>query len=294
MPAIPGSTTIGFIGLGVMGRSMAGHLLRAGYELHIHNRTKSKCDELISAGAIWHAGVAELSPLCDVIITIVGFPADVEGLYLGNDGIIDNAKPGAVLIDMTTSEPKLSVEIHNKAKQRNIASIDAPVSGGDVGAREARLSIMVGGDESAYHEVLPLFEIMGKTIVLQGPAGSGQHCKACNQISIAAGMLGVCEAVAYAGRSGLDPSTVLESISGGAAGSWSLSNLAPRMIADNFDPGFYVKHFIKDMQIAAESSRDLGLDTPGLALALSMYRKLAELGGEDDGTQALFKLYNKE
>lgn len=294
MPATPGNTIVGFIGLGVMGRSMAGHLLKAGYELHIHNRTKSKGDELVADGAVWHGSVSELSALCDVIITIVGFPSDVDALYFGADGIIENAKAGAVLVDMTTSDPKLSVEIYKRASERNIAATDAPVSGGDVGAREARLSIMVGGEQSAYEDVLPLFEIMGKTVVRQGPAGSGQHCKACNQISIAAGMLGVCEAVAYAERSGLDPATVLESISGGAAGSWSLSNLAPRMIAGNFDPGFFVKHFIKDMQIAADSSNDLGFETPGLALALSMYKKLASRGGGDDGTQALFKLYRKD
>ena len=294
MPATPGSTKVGFIGLGVMGKSMAGHLLNAGYELRVYNRTKSKADELVAAGATWHDNIAGLAAACDVVITIVGFPTDVEGVYFGPAGIIENAKKGSILVDMTTSNPALAVDIYNKAGLRNVAAIDAPVSGGDVGAREARLSIMVGGDESAYKEVLPLFEIMGKTIVRQGPAGSGQHCKACNQISIAAGMLGICEAIAYAGKSGLDPTTVLESISGGAAGSWSLSNLAPRMIAGNFDPGFFVKHFIKDMQIAADSSKNLDLEAPGLDLALSMYKKLADLGCGDDGTQALYKLYSKE
>lgn len=288
------STKIGFIGLGVMGKSMAGHLQKAGYELHVFNRTKSKADELIRNGAIWEESIAGLAAVCDVIISIVGFPPDVREVYLGSNGIVENASGGTYIIDMTTSSPELAVEIYEQAKSRGIAAIDAPVSGGDVGAKEARLSIMVGGDREAFDEVKPLFEIMGKTIVLQGPAGSGQHCKAVNQISIAAGMLGVCEAIAYAKQSGLDPTTVLESISGGAAGSWSLSNLAPRMIADNFDPGFYVKHFIKDMRIAAESSANLGLETPGLDLALSMYQKLAEGGGENFGTQALYKLYSKE
>ena len=287
------NTKIGFAGIGVMGKSMAGHLLAAGYELHVFNRTKSKADEIVAKGAVWEDSVKSLASACSVIITIVGFPADVEEVYLGDSGIILNAQPGSYLIDMTTSRPDLAVEIYDKAKQRGITALDAPVSGGDTGAREARLSIMVGGDSDAFDTVLPLFELMGKNIVLQGPAGSGQHCKACNQISIASGMLGVCEAIAYAKQSGLDPETVLKCIEGGAAGSWSLSNLGPRIIAGNFDPGFYVKHFIKDMRIASGSADGLRLDTPGLDVALSMYEKLAEKGGEDFGTQALYKMYEK-
>jgi 3-hydroxyisobutyrate dehydrogenase len=200
-------------------------------------------------------------------------------------------KPGTVLVDMTTSRPDLAIRIAEEARKKNAHALDAPVSGGDKGAREATLSIMVGGDQAAFDRVLPLLQAMGKNVVYQGPAGSGQHCKMCNQITIAATMMGVCEALAYAQKAGLNPETVLQSISSGAAGSWSLANLAPRILAGNFDPGFYVKHFIKDMAIAAESADEMALDTPGLDLALSLYRRLAEQGGGDFGTQALFKLY---
>jgi 3-hydroxyisobutyrate dehydrogenase len=196
-----------------------------------------------------------------------------------------------MLIDMTTSSPKLAIRIANEAEKRGMAAIDAPVSGGDVGAKEARLSIMAGGSEEAFEKAKPLFELMGKNIVLQGPAGSGQHTKMCNQIAIASGMLGVTEAVIYAEASGLDPDTVLSSIAAGAAGSWSLSNLAPRMIKDNFEPGFYVKHFIKDLGIAVESAKELGTMTPGLELAIQLYKELASRGGENLGTQGLYKLY---
>ncbi len=285
---------VGFVGTGVMGRSMAGHLLNAGYEMHVYNRTKERADSLVEGGAVWHDTPGEVAAASDVIITIVGFPNDVEQVYFGDGGIIENVRSGSVVVDMTTSEPALAKRIYENAKSKGVSALDAPVSGGDTGAREARLSIMVGGDAETFETVLPLFEIMGKNIVLQGPAGSGQHCKMCNLIAIASSMIGVCEAIAYAYDSGLDPETVLTSISTGAAGSWSLSNLAPRMIAGNFDPGFFVKHFIKDMRIAAESSKDLDLETPGLSLALSMYEKLASEGGERDGTQALLKLYRKE
>jgi 3-hydroxyisobutyrate dehydrogenase len=287
-------TKIGFIGLGVMGKSMAGHLLTAGYELRVFNRTKTAADDLVRQGAIWENRVADLAAKCSVIITIVGFPPDVEQVYFGGDGILENCAAGSFVIDMTTSRPDLAVKIYETAKSRGISAIDAPVSGGDVGAKEARLSIMAGGDKEAFDEVLPLFQIMGKTIVHQGAAGAGQHCKACNQVAIASGMLGVCEAIAYAKKSGLDPTTVLESITGGAAGSWSLANYGPRMIAGNFDPGFFVKHFIKDMEIAAGSSDSMNLDTPGLDTALSLYKKLAAEGGADLGTQSLFTLYDKE
>ena len=285
---------IGFVGTGVMGRSMAGHLLSAGYEMHVFNRTKKRAQDLLDGGAVWHESPGEVATVSDVVITIVGFPNDVEEVYFGAGGIIEKIRSGSIVVDMTTSEPALAKRIYDESKSKGVSALDAPVSGGDTGAREARLSIMVGGDRETFDAILPLFEIMGKNIVLQGPAGSGQHCKMCNQIAIASGMLGVCEAIAYAYDSGLDPETVLTSISTGAAGSWSLSNLAPRMIAGNFDPGFFVKHFIKDMRIAAESSKDLDLDTPGLSLALSMYEKLASEGGESDGTQALLKLYKKK
>jgi 3-hydroxyisobutyrate dehydrogenase len=287
------NTVIGFVGLGVMGKSMAANLLKAGYPLVVYNRSKSKEEELTEQGAIWVDSVAQLAAKANVIITIVGYPKDVEEVYLGEQGIVKNAAQGSYLIDMTTSSPSLAKKIYQAARERNLYSLDAPVSGGDVGAREARLSIMVGGDQEAFNEVLPIFEQMGKNIVLQGDAGAGQHTKMCNQIAIASNMIGVVEAITYAKKAGLDPTNVLKSIETGAAGSWSLSNLAPRMIAGNFEPGFYIKHFIKDMGIALESAGELGMMTPGLELARSLYDELAFLGEENSGTQALYKLYDK-
>lgn len=287
----PDQTVVGFIGLGVMGRSMAGHILDAGYELHVYTRTKSTADDLVSRGAVWQDTVASLSKQCDVVITIVGFPNDVEEVYFGDQGILNNARPKSVIIDMTTSSPKLAERIYDAAREKGIDSLDAPVSGGDVGAQNAALSIMVGGDEAVFNRALPLFEVMGKNIVLQGKAGAGQHTKVVNQMAIAAGMMAVCEAISYAKKSGLDPQRVLDCISQGAASSWTLNNLAPRMIKGNFEPGFYIKHFIKDMTIAQDSSRKLDLYTPGLDLTLSLYKKLADEGFENKGTQALFKLF---
>jgi 3-hydroxyisobutyrate dehydrogenase len=285
------NTLIGFIGTGVMGKSMAANLMKVGYQVMVYNRTKTKAQELIEKGAIWKDTVAEVAREANVIITMVGYPKDVREVYMGENGIIENAKSGSCLIDMTTSSPKLAKEIYEAAKAKGMYALDAPVSGGDVGAREARLSIMVGGDATIFEEVKPIFEAMGKDIVLQGGAGAGQYTKMSNQIAIASNMMGVCEAMAYAKKAGLDPKTVLKSIESGAAGSWSLSNLAPRMLSGNFEPGFYIKHFIKDMRIALESAKEMGLKTPGLELALSLYEKLAEQGEENSGTQALFKYY---
>jgi len=282
---------IGFIGTGVMGASMAGHLLQAGKKLSVFSRTRAKAEPLLSRGAAWADSPAALAKTCDVVFTIVGFPKDVEEVYLGASGLVANMRPGALLVDMTTSRPDLAVRIASAAAEREGQAIDAPVSGGDKGAREATLTIMVGGGREAFDRALPLLQIMGKNIVHQGPAGSGQHCKMCNQIAIACNMIGVCEAMAYARKAGLDPENVLKSIGAGAAASWSLSHLAPRMLKGDFAPGFYVKHFIKDMSIAAESADQMALDTPGLDLALALYRKLAAQGGEDSGTQALCKLY---
>jgi 3-hydroxyisobutyrate dehydrogenase len=283
--------TLGFIGIGVMGRSMAGHLLASGYPVNVFNRTQAKAAPLLEKGAVWRESVAAVAQASQIIITIVGFPKDVESVYLGEGGIVSNAKRGSLLIDMTTSSPDLAAQIYEQAKGRGLQALDAPVSGGDIGAREARLSIMVGGDPEAFDRARPIFEKMGKNIVLQGKAGSGQHTKMCNQIAIASGMVAICEAMTYAKRSGLDPATVLKSIESGAAGSWSLSNLAPRMLQGNFAPGFFVKHFLKDMKIAVESAERMKLELPGLALAKKLYEKLAGRGGENDGTQALFKLY---
>jgi len=284
-------TVIGFIGIGVMGKSMAGHLLKGGYQVHVYTRTKAKAQDLLDAGAAWEETVANLAAKCNVVFTIVGFPPDVEEVYLGEGGLLSNMKAGGYIVDMTTSRPDLAARIFTEAAKKSISSLDAPVSGGDIGAREARLSIMVGGEKEAFAAILPLFELMGKNIVYQGKAGSGQHTKMCNQIAIAAGMMGVCEALAYARKAGLDEQTVLQSIESGAAGSWSLSNLAPRIIKGDFAPGFFVKHFIKDMTIAIESADAMGLDVPGLKLARQLYQKLAAEGGEDNGTQALYKLY---
>lgn len=287
-------STIGFIGTGVMGKSMAGHLLTAGYPVHVYNRTKAKAEELIAAGAVWNDTVAELSSKADVIITMVGYPKDVEETYLGEGGILAHAKEGAYVIDMTTSSPMLAKKIYEAAKQKNIHTLDAPVSGGDIGAREARLAIMVGGDETAFEAVQPILEKIGANIVYQGSAGAGQHTKMCNQIAIASGMIGVCEAMVYAKRAGLDPENVLKSISTGAAGSWSLSNLAPRMLKGDFAPGFYIKHFIKDMGIALEAAEEMGMMTPGLKLTKSLYDELAEKGEENKGTQALYRLIDEQ
>jgi 3-hydroxyisobutyrate dehydrogenase len=285
------NTVIGFIGLGVMGKSMVSHLLKGGYRLHVYNRTKSKAEDLLKIGANWQESPAEVAKAADVIITIVGYPADVEEVYLGENSILSNAKKGSVVIDMTTSSPDLAVKIHDQAERKGISALDAPVSGGDIGAREGKLSIMVGGDREVYEQVKPLFEIMGENIVYQGKAGSGQHCKMANQIAIASNIMGVCESIRYAEKAGLDPSVVLQSISAGAATSWSLSNLAPRMLKGDFEPGFYIKHFIKDMGIAIQSAENMGLDTCGLALAKSLYDKLAAEGKENLGTQALYMNY---
>jgi 3-hydroxyisobutyrate dehydrogenase len=283
--------TIGFIGTGVMGKSMAGHLLEAGHPVHVYTRTREKAKDLLERGAVWEDSPGALVTHCDIVITIVGMPADVEQVYFDDNGLLAHMRQGTVLIDMTTSSPELARRIATSAKEKGGATLDAPVSGGEKGAREAGLSIMAGGDRSVFDEVLPVFKLMGRNIVYQGEAGSGQSCKMCNQIVIASTMLGVCEAMAYADKSGLDPHTVLESIGAGAAGSWTLSNLAPKMIEGDFDPGFYVKHFIKDMGIAAASAEKMDLDLPGLALALQSYQALAERGGGDLGTQAIAKMY---
>lgn len=290
--AMDNNATIGFIGTGVMGRGMAANLLKSGYNLALYSRTQSKAQELLNQGAKWCGSPQELAEQADVIITIIGYPQDVEDIYLGEHGILRHAQPGTHVIDMTTSSPALAQRIYEEAKQAGIYSIDAPVSGGDIGAREARLSIMAGGDEEAFQRVLPILQAMGKNIVYQGGPGAGQHTKMSNQIAIASNMIGVCEALAYAKHAGLDPDQVLKSIESGAAGSWSLSNLGPRMLRDDFSPGFYVKHFIKDMKIALDSAKELGLSTPGLSLAESLYEQLANDGYQDNGTQVLYKLYH--
>ncbi len=281
---------IGFIGVGVMGKSMASHLLNSGYTVNVYTRTREKAEDLVQQGAIW-CECAQLAAKSDIIITMVGYPHDVEEVYFGESGLLKNCKKKSVLIDMTTSSPELAARICAEAADLGIDALDAPVSGGDIGARQATLSIMVGGEKKVFDDMLPLFQVMGKNIVYQGKAGSGQHCKMANQIAIASTMMGVCESIRYAEKAGLDPQTVLRSIEAGAAGSWSLSNLAPRMIAGDFEPGFFVKHFIKDMGIALESAENIGLTAHGLALAKFLYEKLAQEGGENKGTQALYTQY---
>ena len=283
----PGKTRIGWIGTGVMGQSMCGHLIAAGYAAVVYNRSPEKAAPLVQKGAVLADSPADLAARCDVVFTIVGYPRDVREVILGDQGALQTAKPGTVLVDMTTSEPALAVEIAEEARSRGVHAVDAPVSGGDVGAREARLSIMIGGDQETVRSLWPLFEKMGKTIVHQGSAGAGQHAKMTNQILIASNMIGVCEALLYATKAGLDLETVLQSVSSGAAGSWSLSNLAPRMIAGNFEPGFFVEHFLKDMGVALAEARRMKLALPGLALAEQLYRAVEAQGYARKGTHAL-------
>jgi 3-hydroxyisobutyrate dehydrogenase len=289
----PENTVIGFIGTGVMGKSMASHLLSAGFPMIVYNRSKEKAEELLQKGAIWVSTPKEVAQQANVIFTIVGYPKDVEEVYLGKQGIITNGKSNTYVIDMTTSTPTLAVKIFEEAKSKGIHAVDAPISGGDIGAKEAKLSIMVGGEKEVFLKLEPLFNILGTNVVYQGAAGAGQHTKMCNQITIASNMIGVCEAVIYAENAGLDPKNVLASISSGAAGSWSLSNLAPKMIEGNFEPGFYIKHFIKDMKIALEEAGAMGMETPGLSLAKRLYEQLAENGEENSGTHALYKYWQK-
>ena len=282
---------VGFIGLGIMGASMAGHVLRGGHPLHVYNRSRARAEPLLAAGAQWHDSPGAVAAAADVVITMVGTPDDVEAIYLGPDGIVARARTGAILIDMTTSSPALAEKIAAAAAARGLHALDAPVSGGDVGAREARLSIMVGGDEEAFRRAQPILALMGTKIVRQGGPGAGQHTKLCNQIVIASTMLGVCEGLAYAQRSGLDAPTVLESIGGGAAGSFLLNNLGPRILRGDFAPGFMIDHLVKDLRIARGEGGRLALDLPGLTLALRQYEALAETGEGRSGTQALYKRY---
>jgi len=283
----PGKTKLGWIGTGVMGSSMCGHLIDAGFTATVYNRSKDKAAGLIEKGATWADTPKAVAEASDVIFTIVGFPQDVREVILGDDGVLAGSKKGNVIVDMTTSEPSLAVEIAEIAAKQGVESVDAPVSGGDIGAKEARLSIMIGGDAAVVEALNPCWEAMGKTIVHQGGPGAGQHTKMVNQTLIATGMIGVCEALLYGHKAGLDLETVMKSVSSGAAGSWSLSNLAPRIIANNFDPGFFVEHFIKDMGIALAESRKMGLSLPGLALAEQLYQAVKAQGYGRNGTHAL-------
>ena len=285
--AEPGKTRVGWIGTGVMGRWMCQHLMTKGYSATVFNRSRDKAQPLLDAGAAWAdtpRGVAQRS---DVVFGIVGFPHDVREVFLGAEGALAGSRAGSVLVDMTTSEPSLAREIYDAARAKGVASVDAPVSGGDIGAKNATLSIMIGGDKEVIDAIAPLFECMGKTIVHQGPAGAGQHTKMVNQTLIAGTMIGVCEALLYGHKAGLDMNTVLKSVSTGAAGSKALEVLAPRMLKGDFEPGFFVEHFIKDMGIALAEAEKMNLALPGLALVKQLYEAVRAQGYGRKGTQAL-------
>ena len=291
---------IGFVGTGIMGCSMAGHLLAAGHELHVFNRTREKAQPLLAAGAVWHDDPGSVAAASDVVITMLGLPADVEEVYFGgvvagatvsSAGLLDRGRPGTLLIDMTTSSPALAARIAAAAATRGLAAIDAPVSGGDVGARNAMLVIMAGGDTAACERARPVLDRLGKSVTRLGPAGAGQRCKLANQIAVAVGMVAWCEALAHASAGGLDPAAVQQVISGGAAGSWALTNLAPRSLGGDFAPGFLVRHLVKDIRIARACAEESGIELPGLATAERLYDAVMARGWGDDGTQALYRLY---
>lgn len=287
MEITPANIRLGWIGVGVMGQRMCGHLLDAGFKVTVHNRTKQKAIPLLDQGAEWRETVAEVAEAADVVFTMVGYPDDVRQVYLATNGLLAASRRGTILVDMTTSQPSLAKEIAQQAASQDLISIDAPVSGGDLGARDATLSIMIGGPADACASLQPCWKAMGRTIVHQGEAGMGQHAKMVNQTLIASGMIGVCEALLYGYRAGLNLQQVLESVASGAAGSWSLSKLGPRILANDFEPGFFVEHFIKDMGIALEEARRMNLSMPGLALANQLYIALAAQGHARSGTQAL-------
>jgi len=284
---------IGWIGTGVMGNSMCGHILNGGHSVQVYNRTKEKTAALCSKGAVWKGSPKEAAEGADAVFAIVGYPADVEEVFLGSAGILKGAVKGMTIVDMSTSEPSLAKRIFNEATALGIASLDAPVSGGDVGAREARLAIMVGGERSAFDKMLPVFKLMGTNISYMGPAGAGQHTKMANQIHIATTMIGLVECLLYAHRAGLDMLEVIEAIGKGAAGTWSLNNYGPRIAKGNFDPGFFVKHFVKDMGIALKEAARMKLSLPGLAMANQFYVAAMAMGLENMGTHSLYKVFEK-
>lgn len=282
---------IGFIGTGIMGAAMAGHLMDAGFEVSVYNRTKAKADALVARGAKWCPTAGDCAKDQDVVITIVGYPKDVEETYLGENGVIANAKKGAYLVDMTTSSPVLAEKIAQVAAQKGLNAVDAPVTGGDMGAKNATLTILVGGEEAAFNALQPVFKAMGKNIVYEGSAGAGQKTKMCNQIAIAGALAGACEAFAYAKASGLDISKVFDAISTGAAGSAQMSNVVANGLKDNFNPGFMLKHFIKDMKISSDTSVDYKVEMPVLELVLKQAKTLEDAGLGAEGTQSLLKFY---
>jgi 3-hydroxyisobutyrate dehydrogenase len=279
--------SVAWIGTGVMGSAMCGHLLAAGYQVRVFSRTKERAESLLANGAQWCSSPAEASEGASMVVTMVGYPADVRDVVLGERGVLSGARPGATIVDMTTSEPQLAIEIFDAAAAGGVASLDAPVSGGDVGARNASLVIMVGGRQEAFDEALPVLQRMGKVVTLEGGPGAGQHTKMVNQIAIASGMVGVCEALLYAFRAGLDVPRVIDTIGSGAAGSWSLTNYSPRALRGDFEPGFKIDHFIKDLGIALAEARRMSLSLPGLALAEQLYVAASAQGRGQKGTHAL-------
>jgi 3-hydroxyisobutyrate dehydrogenase len=287
MISISPETRVGWIGTGVMGLSMCGHVIGAGYRTTVFSRTKDKAQPWLDRGAAWADSPQAVAAGSEVVFTMVGFPADVRDVYLSPSGVLSAARDGVVFVDMTTTEPSLAQEIHEAAAARGAHAVDAPVSGGDVGARNQTLSIMVGGDAAVVQAIMPLLTILGKNIVHQGGPGAGQHTKMCNQIVIAGTMIGVCESLVYGHRAGLDLETMLQSIRSGAAGCWTLENLAPRVLKRNFDPGFFVDHFVKDMGIALDEAKRMRLALPGLALVHQLYVALQAQGDGRRGTHAL-------
>ena len=287
MKVLPSKTNVGWIGTGVMGGSMCQHIVDKGYKAFVYSRTKKKAKKLIDSGATWVNSPEAVAENSDVVFTIVGFPQDVREVYFGNTGVIKGVKRGSILVDMTTTEPSLSKEIYKAAKLKKATSIDAPVSGGDIGAIEGKLSIMVGGDKDAVEKVMSLFRLMGKNILYQGAPGSGQHAKMCNQVMVSGLMIGMCETLLYGFKAGLGLKTMLKSVSRGAAACWMLDNLAPRILKRDFRPGFFVEHFIKDMGIALKEAERMNLSLPGLALVHQLYVAARAQGHGRKGTHAL-------
>lgn len=285
------SKKIGFIGTGVMGAPMVQHLLQAGYQVNVTNRTKSKTDVLVEQGAVWKESPADVAKDSDIILTIVGYPSDVEQVYFGELGILANAKKGTIVVDMTTSTPTLAKEIYEKAKELGIDAMDAPVSGGDAGAQAGTLTVMVGGEEEVFEKMTPVFDAFSKECVLHGEAGSGQYTKMANQIMVAGTMTGFTEMIVYAKAAGLDLKKVIQTVNGGAAKNWSLEKYGPRILDNDYAPGFYVKHFVKDLKIALDEAKKLNLDLPSTKKAYDLYKELETLGYDEEGTQALVKLW---
>ena len=282
--------SIGWIGTGVMGESMCSYVMKLAKETFVYNRTKSKAQTLLDKGAVWCESPQEVAQKADIIFSIIGYPKDVEEVYLGENGLINSAKTGNILVDMTTSSPTLAREIYNKAKEKGISVLDAPVTGGDIGAKNGTLVIMVGGDKKVFEEVKPYFDEMGSVVSFMGEAGLGQHTKLANQIGIAGSIIGTCEALLYAAKAGVDLEQFIETIRGGSAGSWQLTNMGPRIVQENFEPGFYIKHFIKDMKLALDECEKMNLKLRGLELVYSIYEKLKNTPQENLGIQGLYKV----